>query len=280
LPADDAFEPAAWPLLRSVRASPSRVGLERARLLMALSRWIREGRTGTYREFAWFARQDTKGISGSEWEWIEQGTDLSAIGIEKHSPLFLLRAPLRLLFANSRGLSRSLDLEATSDFSAITPRGLEEVVAVEGAVREWWVVENRTNFERGAQTLPPGDGIVWVPGMPPTWWRVAMKRLLELAPAPARISCDPDPSGVRIGCETARVWECAGLSWSPERMSLADLQSLEHQKDLSALDRATIAQLLDEPGLPVHFQSLLRGMSKLGKKGEQEGFLATLPSGR
>ena len=117
--------------------------------------------------------------------------DLAEFGIERHTPLLLIAAPLTLTLTHGQ-----LDLAASPDFAALTPATMQAVTATSGTVSRWQLVENRTSFERVAKKREPDVGVIWLPGYPPSWWRTAVGQLLDLAPAPARIACDPDPAGM------------------------------------------------------------------------------------
>ncbi|MDQ3566057.1 MAG: hypothetical protein M3436_18855 [Pseudomonadota bacterium] len=66
--------------------------------------------------------------------------------MQRHTPALWLRAPFTLC----RGEQR-LDLRAVPDCTALTPATIQRCIAIEGAIRHWRVVENRTSFERVAR---------------------------------------------------------------------------------------------------------------------------------
>ncbi len=243
-------------------------------LLAALERWNSDPARpvqATRRDFAQFARGDTKGITTAEWDWLDTQADLAACGIAGHTPLLCIAAPIVLLLPQAR-----LDLAATPDFLGIPPAVLTAASGSEAAVRHWTLVENRTSFERVARQRTENEGVLWLPGFPPGWWQTAVARLLALAPAPARIACDPDPAGIEIALSAGKVWVAAGLDWQPWRMDAADLHSLTARKPLTARDLERLAALLaaDSPyPLPDPLRALALTLQAGGEKGEQEGYL-------
>ncbi|MBN8767678.1 MAG: hypothetical protein J0I76_15355 [Thiobacillus sp.] len=263
----DALPPDT-PLLDALDALPPKTALARADLASALARWQVEQCSGTQRDFALFARGATKAISSAEWAWLGEATDLAEWGIERHTPLLLIAAPVTLHLP--RGV---LDLAACADFCALTPATLAAATSADGAPTHWQLVENRTSFERVARTCAADAGVIWLPGFPPGWWRDTVAKLLTLAPAPAAIACDPDPAGVTIALQAGALWQAAGLDWQPWQMDIATLQKLPRHGALNAWDSARIAQLRQAPGLPAAFAALLDYMQQHNLKGEQEGAL-------
>lgn len=85
------------PALVALDELPVHRALARCDLIFALQRWQEEQRSGTRRDFALSARGDTKGISESEWSWLEQTVDMAEFRIERHTPLLLISAPLTLV---------------------------------------------------------------------------------------------------------------------------------------------------------------------------------------
>ncbi|MEW6120529.1 MAG: hypothetical protein AB1593_10625 [Pseudomonadota bacterium] len=258
----------AEPLIDALDALPPRTALARADLAAALVRWQAEQRSGTQRDFALFARGTTKAISAAEWNWLNEATDLGEWGIERHTPLLLIAAPVTLHFPHA-----TLDLAACADFCALTPATLAAAQAATGAPERWQLVENRTSFERAARTREARAGVICLPGFPPGWWREAVAHVLALAPAPAAIACDPDPAGVAIALQAGALWQAAGLDWQPWHMDVATLKNLPSHGALNAWDSARIAQLRQAPELPAQFAALLDYMQQHNIKGEQEGTL-------
>lgn len=242
------------------------LALARLELLAALVRWNVRAQA-TQRDFAQFARGDTKAITGAEWDWLDARIDLAACGIGGHAPLLCIAAPITLSLP--RG---ALNLDAAPDFIALPPATLDAASAAQGQITGWTLVENRTSFERVARNRRVDEGVLWLPGFAPGWWQAAITRLLQLAPAPARIACDPDPAGIEIATNAGALWQAAGLDWQPWRMSAADLAGLPRRKPLSEHDLRRLAALGDT-ALPPLLRDLAEALAAMGEKGEQEGYL-------
>ena len=242
--------------------------LARYDLITALQRWQDAQKSGTRRDFALAARDDTKGVSEAEWNWLEQTLDLAEFRIERHTPLLLLSASLTLTLPHGQ-----LDLASHPDFAALTPATLQNTTAASGAVSRWQLVENRTSFERVARQREHDVGVIWLPGFPPSWWCASVSRLLDLVPAPAHLACDPDPAGIAIALKAAELWRERNLTWLPWKMAVADLAALSVRKPLTESDRLQIAALQQESMLPAPFLELIEWMLKHDEKGEQEGYL-------
>ncbi|WP_283742956.1 hypothetical protein [Sideroxydans sp. CL21] len=247
---------------------PVHRALARYDLIAALQRWENMQKSGTRRDFALAARDDTKGVSGAEWNWLEQTLDLAEFRIERHTPLLLLSASLTLTLPHGQ-----LDLSCYSDFAAITPATLQNISAASGSIRRWQLVENRTSFERVARQRENDIGVIWLPGFPPSWWCTSVGHLLDLVPAPAQFACDPDPAGIAIALKAAELWKERNLTWQPWKMSGTDLAGLHVRKRLSDADRIQIKTLQQESMLPPPFLELIEWMLEHGEKGEQEGYL-------
>lgn len=260
-------DPIVSEALTALDALPAARALARGQLLAAALRWRDQQRSGTRRDFALYARGGTKAISDAEWRWLEENVDLAELGIERHTPLLFIAAPLALTTPTGH-----LELSAGTDFCAVTPATLDATCEAHHTLKRWRLVENRTSFERLARAREADTGVVWLPGFPPAWWRQAMARLLALAPAPAEIACDPDPAGIEIALSAGALWEERGLSWQPWRMGPAELAALATRAPLTARDRERLAAL-DTARLPVPLAQLAQWMLSHGEKGEQEGLL-------
>ncbi|MGA7749339.1 MAG: hypothetical protein WCA63_04260 [Gallionella sp.] len=247
---------------------PAQRALARHDLIAALQRWQDTQQSGTRRDFALFARDDTKGVSEAEWNWLEQTLDLAEFRIERHTPLLLLSAPLTLTLPRGQ-----LDLASCADFAALTPATLKAVTAISGSISHWQLVENRTSFERVARQRKIDAGVIWLPGFPPGWWLNTVGKLLDVAPAPAQIACDPDPAGINIALKAAELWRERSIAWLPWKMSVSDLAALRARKPLTELDRFQLAALSQEAMLPIQLIELAEWMLEHGEKGEQEGYL-------
>lgn len=263
----NTLDPVLAPLLDALDALPTARALNRVDLVTALARWRTDSRQGTRRDFALFARTTTKSLSDAEWNWLNNAIDLAECGIERHTPLLLLAAPLALHLSGG-----TLDLAACAGFAAITPATLAEATSASGTVQRWRLIENRTSFERLARKFEANTGVIWLPGFPPGWWREAVSRLLQLAPAPADIACDPDPAGIEIASLAAETWHAAGLDWQPWMMDRAQLAALPNRQPLTPRDCERLAVLRTHL-LPAALEQLLEWMEEHGEKGEQEGFL-------
>ncbi|MDD5058087.1 MAG: hypothetical protein PHQ60_09455 [Sideroxydans sp.] len=256
------------PALLALDELPVHRALARHDLIAALQRWQEAQRCGTRRDFALLARGDTKGLSESEWNWLEQTLDLAEFRIERHTPLLLISAPLTLRLPHGQ-----LDLASCADFAALTPATVQDVTAVAGTLSRWILVENRTSFERVARQREADVGVLWLPGFPPGWWHSAVGQLLALAPAPALIACDPDPAGIAIALQAAEVWRERNLAWQPWKMATSDLAALRVRKPLSDVDRHQLTVMRQENTLSAPLLELLEWMLAHNEKGEQEGFL-------
>jgi hypothetical protein len=261
---DDNFAPA----LLALDELPVHRALTRQDLIATLQRWQDTQQSGTRRDFALFARNDTKGLSESEWNWLEQTLDLAEFRIERHTPLLLLSAPLTLNMPRGQ-----IDLTSCVDFAALTPATLQATTAASGTISRWQLVENRTSFERVARQREYDVGVIWLPGFPPNWWRSVVGQLLDHAPAPAYIACDPDPAGIAIALKAAELWRERGIAWLPWKMSATDLAALRVRKLLTEVDRLQLAALRQETVLPTQLSELAEWMLEHGEKGEQEGYL-------
>lgn len=261
------------PALLALDELPVQRALARHDLIAALQRWQDAQQCGTRRDFALFARNDTKGISEAEWNWLEQTLDLAEFRIERHTPLLLISASLAL--NTPRG---QLDLASCAGFAALTPDTLQSatsasVTTASGAMGRWQLVENRTSFERVARQREHDTGVIWLPGFPPGWWRKAVGQLLDLAPAPAHIACDPDPAGIAIALKAAELWQQRGLVWQPWKMAADDLAALRARKPLTEADKLQLGALHQATALPAQLAGLAEWMLEHGEKGEQEGYL-------
>jgi hypothetical protein len=251
-------------LQKSLNEMPPDRAIRRHKVLESLDQWISEERNGTRRDFSLFAVGDTKGISSAEWSWLENSVPLEDLGIFRHTPAIWLSAPLALICRKG-----GLDLRGVPDFIALTPRTINCVSRIVGEVEQWRLLENRTVFERVARR-EAADGVVWVPGFAPTWWKKGIARVLDLCPAPALIACDPDPAGIEIALDVARIWTEKDLTWQPWHMDAETLSSLNRKKSLTENDKDRLNRLLLQP-MPETLRELSTWMLENGEKGEQEG---------
>lgn len=248
------------------RLPPARA-VSRHALLRAVDTWHVEQRYGTRRDFALFARADTKAITAAEWTWLDEQLGLRDYGVDRHTPTLWIRAPL--IFATPHG---PINLGASPDFIGLSLNSIAAVSGIDGAIAAWRVVENRTSFERVAREYGQRDAVIWLPGFAPGWWKQSVQHLLRLKPAPALIACDPDPAGVEIVLDAGRVWQSAGAHWQTWQMDAASLAALPKRKPLTERDRQRLTAL-SQLDLPEPLRALAEWMTTHGEKGEQEGFL-------
>lgn len=255
---------AAWEALAQL---PSARIPARAALLHALARWQQEGRSGARADFAHFARGDTKAITSSEWDWLDQHLPMEALGVSRHAAVLWLQARFAL-----HGTGGVFDLAALPHFMALPVAALGSYTQASPPPAQWTLIENRSSFERHARQSAADEAVLWLPGQPPSAWREGFARLLQLAPAPVRIACDPDPAGIDIALAAGAVAAASGIDWQPWKMDAQDLQSLPATKPLNADDHARLARLADT-ALPASLAALVHALRATGRKGEQEGYL-------
>ncbi|MHA3902694.1 DUF2399 domain-containing protein [Castellaniella sp. WN] len=236
-------------------------------LLRALTAWHDAEESGTRRDFALRAAGGTKALSAADWRWLESCFDLERLRIARFALMAWLAGDVTLGWGEGRMMPLShlhcIGLPLTD---------LVRIDAAE-APRCWWLIENRASFERQALDPEPGTALLWMPGRPPTAWRKAVGHLLHLAPAPARISADADPSGVDIACSVGEIWQSLNLTWEPHRMGVAEWTATAQTWPLNAHDRRLLDRLLDRPRLPAGLRALCKAMETEGRKAEQEAWL-------
>lgn len=260
--------PALARAAESLDALPPARGLPRLELLLALDTWNAEQRSGTWRDFALFARGHTKQISEAEKAWLADEAGLADFRISAHTPLLRLRAPSIIRLPGGE-----IALGALPDFAALTPATVAAISGARQPPRVWHVVENLSSFERVARACAADEGALWLPGYPPSWWQQAVATLLQHAPAPARIACDPDPDGIAIALQAGSLWSAAGLPWQPWRMGPAELLGLPTHRPLDLRDRQLLTSLRTGTPLPPGLAALAEALLQLSGKGEQEGYL-------
>ncbi len=253
--------------LSALDAMPTNRAITRAGLVQSLLVWVADERIGTYRDFSLYARAATKEISKTEWDWLDLHFDLAELNIEQHTPLLLISANLSLQTALGE-----INLHTMPDFAALTPATIKSIQTATGRVDNWLLVENRTSFERLARNRLANEGVIWLPGYPPSWWKEAVSHLIKIAPAPAKVACDPDPAGIAIALSAIAVWRDTGQAASTWRMGVAELQNLPCKKPLTELDAQQLASLLKQD-LPLNLKTLAEYMALSQQKGEQEGYL-------
>ena len=241
----------------------------RAELLQALVSWQQTQRQGLRQDFALAARGHTKAISSTEWDWLATTVALETLGIGRFEPLIWLAGSIALCsVAESNGLQASW---AAWGFVGLPCRSLDAMQVVH-APKMYWLIENRASFERQSSRLPPGTCLVWLPGRPSLAWQQAMRCLLTQAPAPAEISCDPDPAGIQIALTAGALWDAAGLAWQAGHMA-PSLWGAGTTLPLNDYDRRVLAELQATPGLPSDLATLRDYLISSETKAEQEGWL-------
>lgn len=244
---------------------PTAAAEARAALLEALTAWVGAGEQGLRRDFA-RRLGHTKAVGDGEWGWLERHFDLPALGIGPFAPTLTLAGDLVLRWDTDR----RVDLGALG-FATLPVAALQTVQRVDAAPSRWWLIENRASFEKQAARRVPGDALVWIAGRPTRAWQEAMRRLLQLAPAPAAVSADADPAGIEIALAAARPWEAAGLAWAPAAMEAGHLD----RPGLQPLGRydLQLLQRLAARELPAGLAALRDTLMARGVKAEQEGWL-------
>lgn len=263
-----------WADLQAAISSLEQDAAQRVEVLEARSRWVRalhgwglDERQGTRRDFALFAGEHTKSIGQGDWKWLEERFDLERLGVSHFTPLIWLAGKGALQWG-----ARAADL-GTVSFLALPLDSVLRVTALDVAPSHWWLVENRTSFERQAKKLADGIILVWMPGRASPEWITALEHLVRCAPAPLRVSSDADPAGVDMAWNMGQVWERLGLSWEPHQMGVADLEASQQFWALNDHDRALLSRLLQSPDLPRPLRELCEAMQRQERKAEQEGWL-------
>jgi hypothetical protein len=240
----------------------------RIELLQALARWQDEQQTGTRRDFELQARGKTKSLATAEWQWLDAHVDLPALGIERFAQQVWLAGAFDLMWAPEH----RCDLRALHCVGLAARDLLKLVQAASPA--QYWLIENRASFERQAAQRADGVALIWLPGRPPGDWMAAVGALLDRAPAPARISADPDPAGVEIALTAGSLWESRGLAWEPHLMGVDQLAAARQKLPLDDHhDPATLARIHARPGVPEALRRLCEHMAQEQVKAEQEGWL-------
>lgn len=264
-------QPHLQSVIQALEAMPVSRALSRAVLVNALLQWQAEARSGTYRDFALYARGDTKAISSTEWAWLNQQFDLEDVAISPHQPLLYLSADLSLHTKTGR-----LDLAQAQPFIALPPAVFSTVFAISNnaTLRAWVCVENLTSFERVIKERTADTAVLWIPGFAPDWWLSTVSQLLRLCPAPLEVACDPDPAGVRIAQQAIQHWQAHQLEASPWRMGVAELQACKQHKPLGTHDKLQLQSLLETlPELHPALAELVQYMHQTQQKAEQESYL-------
>lgn len=239
----------------------------RAQLLQGLSTWHAEQRFGMRQDFALWARAHTKAITSAEWDWLESHVALEKFGIARFEPMLWLGGGLTLQTTHG-----AIDMDALG-FLGLPSKGLiAEAHRITRTPQRYWLVENRASFERCAQRADATTCVIWLPGRPPGDWLAAVQWLLKEAPAPAEVSCDPDPAGIEIALTAGQLWTDRGLAWRSAQMA-PDCWQNGKTLPLNDYDHRVLANLGARTDLPVDLAELRDFILCEGRKAEQEGWL-------
>lgn len=244
------------------------VQAQRLPLLQALVEWRQAQRNGLRQDFARAAREHTKGITTTEWEWLDAHLSLETLGIGRFEPIMWLAGTLTLEGTNAEAVLTVQPL----GFVGVPCRQLASPWTVRVVPQRYWLIENRASFERQAVRVADDICLVWLPGRPTEAWMQAMAWLLAHAPAPAAISCDPDPAGIQIAMTAGQLWTDASLAWTPQHMDSSIWQA-GTTLALNDYDRRVLLELQTDQRLPASLAQLRDYMLDSGCKAEQEGWL-------
>jgi hypothetical protein len=238
----------------------------RLSLMQCIATWRDAGLQGNRRDFALYARGSTKAVAEADWRWLESEFDLDRLRIARFAQVVWLAGDMTLRWGE-----QATNL-APLHFAGLPLTDLARAEAILTPTR-WWLIENRTSFERQAAERAAGTALVWMPGRPSSGWLAAVRRLLERAPAPAWISADADPAGIDIACGVGALWASRGLAWEPHRMGVAEWASTAQHWPLNEHDRRLLGVLLARSDLPPELRGLCEQIQKAGRKAEQEAWL-------
>ncbi len=238
----------------------------RHELLRGLCLWETEQRFGVRQDFSLFARPHTKAISKAEWDWLEANLSLEDLRIARFQPVLWLGGALGL-----QGPKGQTDVGMLG-FVCLPAKSFTSPLAVTRAPTHYWLLENRASFERNAINAAPSTCVIWLPGRPSQDWLTAMGWLLDQAPAPAEISCDPDPAGIEIALTAGELWRQRGLPRQSENMAPVHWQNAK-TTPLNLYDQQTLERLKLRSDLPADLKMLCEFLSNQNCKAEQEGWL-------
>jgi len=255
-------------IFRKVMKGRDRVAMKRGQLLRKLDSWNSESRLGTRREFALYSRGDTKGITTTEWKWLDEYLGLERFNISMHTPVLMIKGPVQMQL--KQGV---IDISSAHGFIGITPETiLSSMTGLVGNFNCLRLLENQTTFEHVAKKYGHMDIVIWLPGYPPSWWQNCLKIIAAHVSCPAMIAADPDPSGIEIALTAGELLESCGIAWEPWHMSSSDLLGLSEYKPLTDYDKKKLASFSNR-NLPPILKGLANEILNSGKKGEQEGIL-------
>jgi len=252
-------------------ALPTNTRVARAELLQALVPWQQAQRQGLRQDVALAARTHTKAITAAEWDWLEALLPLESLGIGRFEPLLWLSGAITLRHTSEEGQGSEIAFQPFG-FVGLPCRQFAVPLRVVVAPKAYWLIENRASFERQSRQLAPGVYLVWLPGRPSIAWQTAMRWLLTQAPAPATLSCDPDPVGIQIALTAAALWDEAGAAWQVSHMA-PSYWGAGKTLPLNDYDRRVLAELQANATLPSDLAALRDFILSSGTKAEQEGWL-------
>lgn len=239
----------------------------RIALLKALAEWYDSGAEGTRRDFALKALGTSKAVGEADWRWLDACFDLERVRISNFAPMLWLAGKASLRWGSDR-----VDLAALH-VAGIPISDIRKLQGVNGPLSGYWLIENRASFERQAQSLAADQILLWLPGRPSEVWMEAVAHLVQVAPAPARISADADPAGVDIACTAGAIWQAGEQPWQPYRMGVGELESTSQRWFLNEHDRKLLMRLSSRGDLPPELAELCEAMQREGRKAEQESWL-------
>lgn len=239
----------------------------RITLLKALAEWYDSGAEGMRRDFALKALGTTKAVGEAEWRWLDACFDLERLRISHFAPMLWIAGKASLRWGSDR-----VDLAALH-VAGLPISDIRKLQGVDGPLSGYWLIENRASFERQAQSLAAHQILLWLPGRPSAVWIEAVAHLVQIAPAPARISADADPAGVDIACTAGAIWHAHQQMWRPYRMGARELESTSQRWSLNEHDRKLLLRLSSRGDLPPELTELCEAMQREGRKAEQESWL-------
>jgi hypothetical protein len=242
----------------------------RAELLVALVQWVQAQSQGLRQDFARRARGKTKAISPGEWKWLESEFSLEALGVGRFEPMLWLAGDVAFQRVDA-DVRLAVDAKALG-FLGLPCNDIRGSLSVSKRPESYWLIENRACFERQARIVEPGVCIVWLPGRPSGDWLSTIEHLLTQAPAPAVISCDPDPAGIEITLTAGAVWQAQGLPWNPGFMAPVYWQD-GTVLPLNSYDKRVLADLQTREDLSLELAQLRDYLLSSDSKAEQEGWL-------
>lgn len=239
----------------------------REQLLQALSTWHAEQRFGMRQDFALWSRGHTKAITNSEWEWLENNVALENFAIARFEPVLWIGGGLTLQTRQG-----SIDIDSLGFLGMPAKSLIIETNQITRLPLRYWLIENRASFERCVLRANATTCVIWLPGRPPNSWLEAVDWLLKQAPAPAEISCDPDPAGIEIALTAGKLWADHGLKWEATHMA-SNCWKDGPTLPLNEYDYRLLGDLKVRTDIPSELIELQTFILLEGRKAEQEGWL-------